>query len=186
MSGMGAQGASLIRGLHIKDGCAASMADPETERLARAFCEPIEELWRYVQVSGHHPVGWTVTAVFPRVREVHALIVAVKGYLDVLRERPTTDEVREILRKLQEVAQAKTGVRNHLQPSTLTIKLMECGPPCQAYVAHTDPEHSKSLPWQNGLTRMQTPEERRGITGGHGLPPHAHIETLLCRMKTLA
>jgi hypothetical protein len=162
------------------------MADPETVRLVRAFCEPIEELWRYVQASGHHPVGWTDTDVLPCVREVHALIVAVKGYLDGLRDQPTTDEVREILRKLEEVAQAKAAVRNHRNESTLTIKLIHCGPPCQAYVAHTDREHSQSLPWQNGMTRMQTAEERARACSGHGQTQHAHIETLLCQMKALA
>ncbi len=131
-------------------------------------------------------MGWTDTDVLPCVREVHALIVAVKGYLDGLRDQPTTDEVREILRKLEEVAQAKAAVRNHRNESTLTIKLIHCGPPCQAYVAHTDREHSQSLPWQNGMTRMQTAEERARACSGHGQTQHAHIETLLCQMKALA
>jgi len=51
-----------------------------------------------------------------------------------------------------------------------------------AYVAYTDPEQSQSLPWKNGLTRMQTAEER---TGKHRLPPQAHIQTLLLRMQKL-
>jgi hypothetical protein len=131
-------------------------------------------------------MGWTDTDVLPRVREAHALIEAVVGYLEGKRVQPTTDEVREILRKLQEVAQAKAAVRNHRNESTLTIKLMTCGPPCQKYVAHTDVEQSESLPWQNGLTRLQTEEQRRETTGGHGLTQHAHIETLLGQMKVLA
>jgi hypothetical protein len=154
----------------------------ETERLVRAFCEPVEELWSYVQTSGHHPMGWTDTDVFPRVREAHELIVSVKRYLVSLRHRPTTEEVKAILQKLEEVAQAKAGVRNHRNTSTLTMKLMKCGPPCQAYVAYIDPEQSESLPWQNGLTRMQTAEER---IGGHRLPPQAHVQTLLLRMQKL-
>jgi hypothetical protein len=111
--------------------------------------------------------------------------VGVKGYLEGKRERPTTDEVSEILRKVEVVADTRTQVRTHHEAPTLTMKLTRCGSPCQAYVAHTDPEHSLSLPWQNGMTRMQTAEERTRVCGGHGLRPHAHIETLLCRMKTL-
>jgi hypothetical protein len=96
-----------------------------------------------------------------------------------LRGRPTTEEVRGILLKLEEVAKTKAQVRMNRNESTLTIKLMKCGPPCQAYVTHTDPQHSKSLPWQNGMTRMQTAEERAGLR------PHAHIETLLSQMQAL-
>jgi hypothetical protein len=162
------------------------MADPETVRLVRAFCEPIEELWEYVRGSGETPTGWHDTDVWERVQEAHALIVAVKGYLDGLRDRPTTDEVRAILEKLAAVADARAQVRNHREAATLTSKLTRCGPPCQAYVAHTDREHSQSLPWQNGMTRMQTAEERARACSGHGQPQHAHIETLLGQMKALA
>ena len=151
----------------------------ETERLVRAFCAPVEELWGYVQASGHLPMGWTDTDVFPRVREAHDLIVSVKGYLVSLRQRPTTEEVRAILHKLQEVARAHAQVRNHRDDSSLTMRLMACGPPCQAYVAYIDPEQSMSLPWQTGMTRMQTAEERRG------LPPRAHMRALLGRLEAL-
>jgi hypothetical protein len=156
-----------------------SQTKAETERLVRAFCEPVEKLWEYVQTSGHHPMGWQDTDVFPRVREAHELIVEVKGYLVSLRPRPTTEEVRAILQKLQEVARAHAQVRNHRDDSSLTIRLRRCGRPCQAYVAYIDPEQSMSLPWQNGMTRMQTAEERRG------LPPQAHVQTLLLRMQKL-
>ena len=144
----------------------------ETARLVRAFIAPVEALWTYVENSGHTPTGWRDTDVLPRAREAHDLIVA-------LRDRPTTEEVRIILRKLQEVAQAQARVRNHRNESSLSMKLQACGPPFQAYVAYTDPEQSKDLPWQNGLTRMMTAEERRG------LPLQAHIQTLLLRMKTM-
>jgi hypothetical protein len=128
-------------------------------------------------------MGWQGTPVVSRVQEAHNLIVDVKGYLDAKRDRPTTEEVRAILSKLEEVADAKATVRNHRNPSTLIIKLMACGPPCQAYVAYIDPDQSHDLPWQNGLTRVRTEEER--TTHGHGRSKQAHIQTLLYRMKKI-
>ncbi len=135
----------------------------ETERLVRAFVAPVEALWTYVEGSGPQPMGWRdADEVVARVREAHALIVDVKRCLVGVRLRPTTEEVRAILQKLEEVAGAKARVRNHRNESPLTMKLMACGPPCQKYVAYTDVEQSQSLPWQNGLMRLQTAEERRG------------------------
>ncbi len=81
------------------------------------------------------------------MKEAHELIVGVKGYLEGNRPPPTTEEVRAILEKLAVVADARAQVRTHREATTLTMKLTKCGPPCQAYVAHTDREHSQSLPW---------------------------------------
>jgi hypothetical protein len=135
----------------------------EADRLVRAFVAPVEALWTYVEGSGPQPMGWRdATEVVARVREARALVVEVKGLLD-FGLRPTTKEVRAILQKLQEVAAAKARVRNHRNESDLTMKLMACGPPCQKYVEYIDPEQSQSLPWQNGMTRMQTPAERAGL-----------------------
>jgi hypothetical protein len=171
--------------LHIKDLYPDCMSrhpayvptpvDPISETgLVRAFCTPVEELWNYVQKPGGPPMGWQGTEVVPRVREARNLIVAVKGYLDAKRDRPTTEEVRAILSKLEEVANASAKVSNHRNTSTLTIKLMACGPPCQAYVAYIDPDQSHDLPWQNGLTEIRK-----------GNMHTADVQTLLHRMKKI-
>ena len=146
----------------------------ETERLVRAFCEPVEELWKYVQTSGHHPMGWTDTDVLPRVREAHELIVSVKRYLVSLRHRPTTEEVKSILQKLEEVATAKAMVRNHRDEWPLQRRLQACGPPLKAYVDYIDPEQGESLPWRNG---WKTAVGNKIHT--------ADIQTLLHRMKKI-
>ena len=141
----------------------------ETERLVRAFCAPVEELWRYVENSGHHPMGWRDTDVFPRVREAHDLIVDVKRYLLHHRSRPTTEEVRAILQKLEQVSGAKAQVRNHRDTWPLQRRLQNCGPPLKEYVDYIDPEQSESLPWRNGWKTTVGTE----------------VQELLCRMKQI-
>ena len=89
------------------------MGDVKIEELVRAFCTPVEELWGYVEKSGYHPTGWQDTDDKPRVREANALLESSKRYLNGSGLQPTVDDVRQILQKLEEVAKAKTQVRNH-------------------------------------------------------------------------
>ena len=151
-----------------------SQSMAETERLVRAFCAPVEDLWTYVQTSGYHPMGWQNTDVLPRVREAHELIGSVKRYLVSLRGRPTTEEVTAILQKLEEVAGAKDQVSNHRDTWPLQRRLQACGPPLKAYVDYIDPEQSESLPWRNGWK-----------TTVEGMMHDADVSTLLRQMRQL-
>ena len=162
--------------LNIKDGWYDYMSEKKSEIdvLVRAFVTPVEALWKYVENSGYQPMGWQDTDTKPRVKEAHALLESSNRYLSGLGLQPTVDDVREILQKLQEVADAKVNVRNHRDEWPLQRRLQACGPPLKAYVDYIDPELSDSLPWRNGWKTTV------------GIKMHEmDIQELLCRMKQI-
>jgi hypothetical protein len=118
--------------------------------------------------------GWQDTDVLPRVREAYAFLLSANKYLQGLGDEPTTAQVRDILRKLEEVADAKVRVRNHRGEWPLQRRLQKCGPPLKAYVDYIDPEQSDRLPWRNGWKTTV------------GTKMHEmDIQKLLCRMKQI-
>jgi hypothetical protein len=146
----------------------------ETERLVRAFCQPVEALETWVEKSGHPPVGFLGTGLLAIVKEAVELLQPAKDYLVSRRPRPTVMEVRGILQKLEEAAGHAAQVRGVHDHWNWRVKVHACGPPLKAYVHYIDPDQSESLPWRNG---WKTTVENK--------MHEVDVQTLLYRMKQI-
>ena len=151
-----------------------SQTQAETEIFVRAFIEPIDALNTWMDQSTYPPMGFKGTGLWPYVDEVVKLLQPARSYLDGQRPRPTVDQVRAILMKLEAAADHAAGVRGVHDHWNWRVKVHACGPPLKAYIDYIDPEQSESLPWRDGWkttlgSKMHT----------------ADVQTLLHRMKKI-